>query len=140
MSRTLPAVRATALLMLIAGAAPIAAETAVSPDVVGIWTNPRGTVKVQTRDCDGRLCGHIVWAAPEAVADARESGVPQLIGVQLLRDYRAIEAGRWQGQVYVPDMGRSFSSTIRKINANRLKISGCVLGGWICKSQIWQRN
>ena len=140
MIRTARAVQAMAILLLTASAAPIAAETAVSPDMFGIWTNPRGTVKVQTRDCDGRLCGHIVWAAPEAVADARESGVPQLIGVQLLRDYRAIEAGRWQGQVYVPDMGRSFSSTIRRINANSLKISGCVLGGWICKSQVWQRD
>ncbi|MGE1070903.1 DUF2147 domain-containing protein, partial [Pantoea agglomerans] len=38
------------------------------------------------------------------------------------------------------DRGRSFSSTIEQIDADRLKISGCLLRGWLCKSQIWTRQ
>jgi uncharacterized protein (DUF2147 family) len=109
------------------------------PNVVGNWINPRGTVKVQTGDCAGKLCGWVIWAAPQALADARDSGVTRLVGTELLRNYRRTASGRYQGQVYVPDMGHAFYSTIEQQGANNLKISGCILGGLICKSQIWRR-
>ncbi|WP_159983181.1 MULTISPECIES: DUF2147 domain-containing protein [unclassified Novosphingobium] len=107
--------------------------------VMGTWINPRGTVKVQTGDCGTNLCGRVVWAAPAAEADARGSGVGQLIGTELLRDYRAAGTGHYQGTVYVPDMGRTFYSTIDQRDPNDIRISGCILGGLLCKSQDWHR-
>lgn len=113
---------------------------AVAPEAFGTWINPHGTVKVQTGTCAGNsLCGWIVWAAPQAQADARDSGVARLIGTQLLRGYRPAGPGLYRGEVYVPDMGRSFTSTIQQRGANALKISGCILGGLLCKSQDWRR-
>ncbi len=103
------------------------------------WINPHGTVKVETAPCNGKLCGWVVWATPEAMQDARDSGVHTLIGTELLQDYRQVAAGRWQGRVYVPDMGRTFDSTITRPEPDRIKISGCVLGGMFCKSQVWRR-
>lgn len=105
----------------------------------GLWINPRGSVKVATGPCGGNLCGWVVWASAEAAADARDGGVPRLIGLELLRDYRGAGPGRYYGIVYVPDMGRSFASTIDQIGPDRLKISGCVLGGLLCRSQVWRR-
>lgn len=105
----------------------------------GNWVNPKGSVKVSISDCSGNLCGWVTWANPEAHADADAAGVKQLVGTKLLRDYKTTGQGRWQGQVYVPDMGRTFYSTITQLDPQRLKISGCVLGGLICKSQVWQR-
>jgi len=108
--------------------------------VLGIWVNPRHTLAVQTAACEtGGLCGAIVRAAAEAQADARDAGVPQLIGLQLLQDYRPARKGVWSGRVYVPDMGRSFSSRIEQTSPDALKISGCLVGGFLCKSQTWQR-
>ena len=46
---------------------------------------------------------------------------------------------KWQGKVFVPDRNASYYSTIKQINANQLKISGCILGGLLCKSQVWSR-
>ncbi len=135
----------TLLALTIAGLAlwPVASEAqqgAVAvPEVIGTWINPHGTVKVETGDCAGKLCGWVVWAAPKAEADARDSGVPRLIGTELLRDYRSAGPGRYEGQVYVPDMGRTYASTIEQRGPNDLKISGCILGGLICKSQDWHR-
>jgi uncharacterized protein (DUF2147 family) len=108
--------------------------------VMGEWINPHGSVRVRTEDCGGKLCGHVVWASSEAIADARDSGTANLIGTQLLSDYRLLPSGRWSGRVFVPDMGRSFSSTIVPLGGTALQISGCILGGLICKSQVWKRG
>jgi len=117
--------------------APVAAAAA---GVVGTWVNPRGTVKVQTGACGDKLCGWVVWANAEAQQDAKDSGVARLIGTELLQDYHPTGHGKWQGRVYVPDMGQTFYSKIEQQGPNALKISGCILGGWICKSQVWQRG
>lgn len=118
----------------------VAAQTVPAASPVGTWVNPRGTVRVKTGPCGANLCGWVVWASPQALADARSSGVDTLIGTELLRNYRAAGDRVWHGQVYVPDMGQTFYSRIVQLNPNSLKISGCILGGLLCKSQVWQKG
>jgi uncharacterized protein (DUF2147 family) len=130
---------AIAVAMLCAGAATSRAAAAEAPTVYGLWLNPRKSVEVQTRSCGPTLCGSIVWANAEAVSDARDAGIDKLMGLQLLSGYRQKGRGLWQGRVYVPDLGRSFFSRIEQIAPDRLKISGCILGGVLCKSQTWTR-
>lgn len=108
--------------------------------IIGNWINPRGSVIVTTGAYGDRLCGWVSWASSEALSDAREGGTPTLLGTQLLQDYQQTRPNHWSGRVYVPDMGKTYYSTIDQLDAVRLKISGCVFGGWICKSQIWQRR
>jgi len=105
----------------------------------GIWLNPHGTVAVRTGSCGEKLCGWIVWASRAAQQDAHDSGVEKLIGLELLEDYRPGGSGKWSGTVYVPDMGHSFPSTITRLGAADLKIRGCLIGGFLCKSQIWHK-
>jgi uncharacterized protein (DUF2147 family) len=128
----LPGLAAAAALLI--GAAP--AQTSAP---TGLWRNPRGTVVVRTEPCSDKLCGTVVWAAPEAIADAREGGHPQLIGTELLRNYRRDGPGHWTGIVFIPDMDRSFYSTIRQLAPDRLEVSGCILHGLLCKRQEWRR-
>lgn len=105
----------------------------------GLWLNPHDSVAVRTGPCASKLCGWIVWANGEAQADAKDSGVRQLVGTELLQNYRATNAHSWSGTVFVPDLGRNFSSQIDQLSSNELKIKGCILGGFICKSQLWTR-
>lgn len=135
------------LLSLAAGAwlalaAPCAQARNPEPpeSPIGTWINPRGTVRVKTGLCGINLCGWVVWASSQALDDARSSGVNSLIGTELLRNYRATSTREWHGQVYVPDMGETFYSRIVQLDPNSLKISGCILGGLICKSQVWQKG
>ena len=109
-------------------------------DMVGRWINPRGSVMVETQPCGVHLCGRVSWASPEALQDARDAGIQSLIGIELLQDYSRSSSGIWHGRVYVPDMGRTFFSTIDLKSPDTLRISGCILGGLICKSQIWRRQ
>jgi len=106
---------------------------------VGVWQNPKHTIAVQTALCGSSLCGTIVAAAPKAVADARDSGVKQLLGMSLLRDYRKDGSDSWHGIVFVPDMGRTFDSRLTILSPNQVRISGCILRGLLCKSQTWTR-
>lgn len=128
------------IVTMIAGVAHAGEMPHDEDAAIGHWINPRGTVQVETGNCSGYLCGWVIWASAQAIADARDAGIKGLLGTELLRSYRSTGKGRWQGEVYVPDLGRIFSSTMVQLDANRLKISGCILGGWLCKSQIWQRS
>ena len=121
--------------------AAVAAQTASAqgPGVEGVWSNPKGSVQVRTGTCGDKLCGVVVYASQKAQADAKKAGAAPLIGTTLLRGYRANGAAQWAGEVYVPDRQASYYSTIQLVDAQTLKVSGCILGGLICKSQMWHR-
>lgn len=127
----------TALAAILASTSIATAQPASSPQ--GLWLNPHGSVAVRTGACGDKICGWIVWASDEARKDAKENGVDSLVGTELLENYRPYRAGSWSGTVFVPDMGRHFSSEIDAISPTRLKVKGCILGGLICKSQVWNR-
>lgn len=131
-----------ALLLAAAPALAGAPAPAVSPQtaIMGVWHNPKNSVAVRTGACGQRICGWIVRASDKAKADAAKGGAAPLIGTALLRNYKVSGRGKWSGQVWVPDMGRSFGSTVTMIDINTLNVKGCLIGGFICKSQIWTRD
>lgn len=116
------------------------ASDPASDTVIGLWANPGQSVIVRTDESNRILSGRVIWASDAALADARESGVMSLVGTQLLEDYHPDGPHRWKGIVYVPDMGHRFTSFINQTAPDKLKISGCILGGLICRSQVWRRR
>lgn len=112
-----------------------AASAGAAP--TGLWLNPHNSVAVRTGACGDKLCGWVVGASKEALSDAKDSGVANLLGTELLEDYVPAGHDSWSGTVYVPDMGHHFSSRINQLSARALQIKGCLLGGMICKSQTW---
>ena len=126
------------LLLAVASAAN--ASSAASDPVIGVWINADRSAKVETKACGRSLCAAVVWASAEAVRKAKKAGTDPLLGVELLSDYQRKASGIWQGQVFVPDMNRHFFSRIEPAGINRMKLSGCVLSGLICKSTLWTRD
>lgn len=116
------------------------ADAPVRGNIAGLWANPKQSVVVRTDEANSILSGRVIWASDAAQADARDSGVTSLVGTQLLEDYRPDGPRKWKGIVYVPDMGRRFTSFISQTGPDELKISGCILGGLICRSQVWKRR
>ncbi|MBB4617155.1 DUF2147 domain-containing protein [Sphingomonas abaci] len=126
--------------MMAMSAAPVAAQSRTASGVVeGLWINPASSVAVRTGACNDHLCGWIVWADRAAAADARSGGVAALVGTELLVDYAARGDGSWTGMVFVPDMGRRFASTLVPLGRNAIRVKGCLVGGLLCKAQVWQR-
>lgn len=129
---------------LFAAALATATSVSASPqsgaNLAGNWINPYHSVVVRIAQCGDKLCGTVIRATPEAAADARDGGYPSLVGLQLLSGYRAVGQRRWQGRVLVPDLGRTFASHIDMTDANHVKVAGCLVGQYLCKSQVWQRD
>ena len=122
------------LALLLAPPALAQAESAV-----GTWTNPKGSIEVRTRRCGDQLCGTIVSANAKARAKAAKAGVTQLVGTEILSNYRRDGAG-WTGTLFVPDKGRRVSSHMALQGPDKVTISGCLIGLVLCKTQVWTRT
>jgi uncharacterized protein (DUF2147 family) len=104
----------------------------------GVWSNPKNSVHLDIRPCGGSACGYVVWATPQAQADAKRGSGDNLIGQQLLRDFEPSKTG-WRGKVFVPDLNHTFSGGARLVDASHLEAQGCLIGNFLCKKQIWTR-
>lgn len=103
------------------------------------WRNLHDTVHIRTHNCGESLCGAISWASEKATTDAQKSGVNQLVGTEVFRDFQTSGEGEWRGKVYVPDMKRSFSGTISFPDENTMIGRGCLVAGLLCKTSTWVR-
>jgi uncharacterized protein (DUF2147 family) len=120
------------------GLAAVAPAYAQSTFTYGVWRNPKNSVHVEIKPCGGgRACGVVIWANADAVADARKGGTPNLVGLQLLRDFALQKSGSWKGKVFVPDLNMTLSGTADFPDATTMKAKGCLL--LFCKSQTWRR-
>jgi uncharacterized protein (DUF2147 family) len=124
--------------MLCAGQGAFATPV-VTPLTQGIWRNPHNTVHVEIRPCGDAACGYVVWASEQAIADARKGGTENLIGLQLFRDFVQDKDGAWRGKVFVPDLNVTFSGAAVPLDPDTLRAKGCLLGKFLCRSQIWRR-
>lgn len=105
----------------------------------GVWRNPRDTVHLELRPCGVHVCGHVVWATEGARTAAARFSKNDLVGQQLFRDFTVREDGIARGKVFVPDLGLTFKGAAHHVNADTIKVKGCVIGNVICKSQVWTR-
>lgn len=130
-------VRPTRLILIAAALALPAAAQAKAP--AGTWQNPKGTVRVQFRDCGagGAICGRIVWASATAQAKTDAAGGGRLVGRDLFQQFLPAGAGRWAGSVLIPDIGQSVQGTITQTGPRTLVGEGCLFAGYGCKQQVW---
>jgi uncharacterized protein (DUF2147 family) len=124
-----------ALLIALAAPAPAAPPP---PAWQGVWRNAANSVHIRTSPCGRNLCGTVIWANERAKADVAARG-GRLVGAQLFRNFERGEDGLWYGEVFVPDIGRSFSGTLEQQNANTLVGEGCLLGRLGCRTEVWTR-
>jgi uncharacterized protein (DUF2147 family) len=106
----------------------------------GTYISETGDTRVRIAKCGAAYCGTIVGVK----GDAKDSNNPDpakrsrsLVGVQMISDIRPSADG-WTGSLYNPKDGKTYSGKM-KLNGTSLELSGCVLGGLICRSQTWAR-
>lgn len=116
-----------------------AAGAAAAGQPSGVWRNPKNSVHVKVQPCGANVCGTVVWANARAKEKARKAGTPDLVGRQLFQELRPAGAGSWNGRVFVPDIGRSFSGSLKAAGPNAIVAQGCLLGRFVCKAQTWTR-
>jgi len=112
---------------------------AADPSIEGRWRSPGGNSIIDIGPCGSALCGTVAWASDKAKEDARKAGTNELVGAQLLTGLQEKRAGRWEGKLFIPDLNKRSTAKLELNEAGQLKVSGCLIGRMLCKSQIWSR-
>ncbi len=111
------------------------------PDPSGVWLNEPGTSKIRIARCGSGYCGTILSTGGSGIdgnnPDPALKG-RKLAGVQILEATTPNGTG-FEGSLYNPNDGKTYSGSLTPKGADKLEVSGCVLRV-ICKSQIWTRT
>lgn len=111
--------------------------TIQAADLIGIWITEKSetgpSMAVEIFDCNGKLCGKAV--------DVFDAPNKDSIGIEILRDMKKkSETSYKRGKIYGSDTKQWHKSKMTLQSDDKLKVSGCVLGGVICRSQLWTRQ
>ena len=123
----------TVAMMIIGGRAGAAAPT----DPSGTWLVEDGRARIRLERCGpsrDRLCGFIVWMKEPADKRARA-----LLGHQLIMGLQATPEGQFAGEIYNAEDGKSYSVSLWRDSADRLKLRGCLIK-FLCQTQTWQQT
>jgi uncharacterized protein (DUF2147 family) len=129
------------LLSFVAALALAAPVLAQGQDPSGTYLSESGDTRVRIARCGGAYCGTIVAVRGETKdvnnpdAGLRSRG---LVGVQMISNIRPSGAG-FDGSLYNYKDGRTYSGRMNFSGGNAMQLSGCVLGGLICRTQTWTR-
>ncbi len=96
---------------------------------VGVWARDSGATKVIVSRCGAVLCARIAHLLPTSHAR---------VGDQVLYGMKQTGPLKWSGSAIDPEDGAHFTGEMT-LSGDQLVISGCVLGGLICKRIIWSR-
>jgi len=121
----------------------VAAATPATADPSGTWLTQSGDTKVHIARCSNSYCGTIVWQKTPSNdtknPDPAKRSRP-LVGVQMIHGMTASGANQWSGQLYNPQDGKTYTGKLSLEGGDRMKLSGCVMGGLFCKSQTWTKS
>jgi len=127
-------------------AVPLGQAQAKAGEPYGTWS--MGKVAIKVADCGGKLCGTIVGLKEpiskidgKPKVDRENPDVSKrkrpLMGLAVLIGMKPAGEGKWQGAIYNPDDGNTYSASI-KVDGDTLKVKGCVVG-ILCKSNNFVR-
>ena len=127
--------------LLVASAALLLLTGAQSPStsIEGRWKSPGGNSIIDIAPCGASLCGTVAWASAKAIQDSRRT-TDRLVGTQLLTNLTEKPPGRWQGSLFIPDRNMRVSAKLQLAGPGQLKVSGCLAGRTLCKSELWSRS
>jgi uncharacterized protein (DUF2147 family) len=135
------------LTLAVAAASLLAATAshAASP-AEGLWKTPSRNGEVRIAECGAALCGTLVTSdgikANPALADEKNKDAAKR--TRLLKDLPMLQGftggpSEWKGgTVYNPEDGGTYKGSIKLVDANTLKLTGCIVFP-LCKTQTWTR-
>jgi uncharacterized protein (DUF2147 family) len=136
-----------AMLMAVSSASPAKAQAAGDPS--GIWLTQAGDARVRVSRCGSGICGVVVWlrepidsaTGKPAIDDKNPNPAlakRRIIGLPLFSGMHSTGPGKWSGQIYNADDGKSYASNVSVADPDTLKVEGCV--GGLCGGESWTRS
>jgi uncharacterized protein (DUF2147 family) len=115
---------------------------ATRADPTGTWLTQSGETRVRIAPCGAASCGTVVWRkAPGTDVKNPDPAMRNrpIVGIQMFSGVKKTGDNEWTGELYNFEDGRTYTGKLGMQGDDRLKLSGCVLGGLVCRSQIWTR-
>ena len=130
-----------AAVLLASSVHPVSAQPARGGGAVGTWLSQSGETRVRLGPCGAQMCGTIVWVKspgkdvhnPDAAQRSRD-----LVGLRMITMAPNGDA-QWKGTLYNYTNGQTYSGTMKLSGQNTMELSGCVMGGIVCRAQTWTR-
>ena len=134
--------RVFVVLTLVAGAG-YAAGQAAKPDPIGDWLVSDATAIIRIARCADALCGNVAWTKNPGGVDENNPDPAKrnrpIMGLPILLAMKPASDGRWEGEVYNAENGKTYTSRIWLKSDDVLRIEGCVLG-FLCGGEDWTRT
>ena len=131
-------------LLLLAAAMPLQAQNSIT----GRWVTEDRRALVNIQPCGNAVCGRVerILVDEPGAANARDTNNRnrslrnrRIVGIRVLWDFVRDGNRFGGGRLYDPDTGRTVDGRLA-LDGNRLRVTGCVLGGTICRTQNWTRR
>ena len=114
---------------------------AAAAGIEGDWLVADGTAVIRIAPCRDSLCGKLAWTlTPITDATKPDTGDAGkgLVGITILIDLRPVGDNRWDGQIYSPEDGKTYTGHVALLNPNVLQVQGCLLV--FCGGENWTRT
>ncbi len=105
----------------------VASSAAYAASPYGTWLRPSNGAHVKVFKCGGGIGMRVT-----------KSKTPSKVGKTIMCGAKKTGANTWTGNLLNLDDGQTYSGKV-KVNGNSMSLSGCILGGIICKSDNWRR-
>lgn len=132
--------------LLLIGALLAAAPAPAADAAIGRWKTETRNGIVEIQRCGASICGRLVTSELLRQQPDLKDGRNQnpalrnrpLRGLLLISGFTA-DGDAWSGgQIYNPDDGKTYKAKVTPVDANTLKVRGCVFVP-LCKTQTWTR-
>ncbi|HEY8383621.1 MAG TPA: DUF2147 domain-containing protein [Microvirga sp.] len=131
----------SSILSLLGALVLTAPALAQAPDPSGTYLSETGETRVRIARCGGAYCGTIIAVKGETKdVNNADTGLRgrNLVGVQMISNIQPSGDG-FTGQLYNYKDGKTYSGKMSFQGGNAMQLSGCVMGGLICRSQTWTK-
>src|SRR6185437_13239040 len=118
--------------------------SALAADPTGDWRVADGVAHIRVAECNGNMWGAVIWEKDPGGVDAHNPDASKrsrpTLGIPILINMKKKPGvvDQWEGEVYNANDGKTYSSTIKPIDSDKLEIKGCVLG-FLCGGETWTR-
>jgi uncharacterized protein (DUF2147 family) len=117
------------------------AQPARGASAVGTWLSQSGETRVRILPCGTQMCGTIVWV--KNPGKDVHNPIPSernrdLVGIPMIKMSPSGD-NQWNGTLYRYTDGQTFRGTMKLSGQKTMELSGCIMGGFICRAQTWTK-
>jgi uncharacterized protein (DUF2147 family) len=119
-----------------------AAGPAWGQDATGEWLVKDKTAQIRIVNCGGSLWGVVSWEQAPGGRDTKNPDQSKrdrpTLGMPILLDMKPDDPGKWEGEIYNAENGRTYDGSIVLRDPATLRVEGCVMG-FLCGGEDWSR-